>query len=156
MWTVQSVFLCALSLLGRSAQNFPPTQFIDKPPLGMSRLAVGYTIHQGADTHIVLVTSIAAFRDARDGTTPCSDAEAIREIAGVLAHEEWHVRHGVDEAGAYDAQLRALLLAGAPLDGGLYPKVEKSKAAVLAAARALRLWWLARLERSARRLPAQQ
>lgn len=135
MWTVESVFLCALSLLGRSAQNFPPTQFIEKPPLGVSRLAVGYTIHQGKDTHIVLVTSTAAFLDARQATTPCSDAEAIREIAGVLAHEEWHVRHGVDEAGAYDAQLRALLLAGAALDGGLYHKVEKSKQAVLAAAR---------------------
>jgi len=103
--------------------------------LGVSRLAAGYTIYDGKDTHIVLVTSTAAFVDARQATTPCSDAEAIREIAGVLVHEEWHVHHGVDEEGAYDAQLTALVFVGAPIDGGLYHKVKKSKEAALAAAK---------------------
>jgi hypothetical protein len=124
-----------LSLLGHSAQSFPPIQFVARPPLGVSRLAAGYTIHDGADTHIVLVTSTAAFLDARQASTPCSDAQAIREIAGVLAHEEWHVRHGVDEGGAYDAQLITLLRIGEPFDGALIHKVKKTKEAVLAAAR---------------------
>ena len=133
MWPAESVFLCALTLLGRSVHSFPPTQFIEKPPLGVSRSAAGYTIRDGADTHIVLITSTTAFLDARQATTPCSDTEAIREIAGVLAHEEWHVRHGVDEAGAYDAQLMALLSVGVDFGSGLYYKVRKSKEAALAA-----------------------
>jgi hypothetical protein len=124
-----------LSLLGHSAQSFPPTQFVERPPSGVSRLAAGYTIHDGENTHIVLVTSTAAFLDARQGNTPCSDVVAIREIAGVLAHEEWHVRHGVDEEGAYDAQLITLLRVGEPFDGALIHKVKKSKEAVLVAAR---------------------
>ena len=110
------------------------TQFIEKPPIGVSRLAAGYTIRDGADTHIVLVTSTSAFRDARQSTTPCSDTEAIREIAAVLVHEEWHVRHGIDEAGAYDAQLMALMSFGVDFGSGLYYKVKKSKEAALVAA----------------------
>jgi hypothetical protein len=50
-----------------------------------------------------------------------------------LAHEEWHVRHGADEAGAYDTQLMALLSVGVDFGSGLYYKVRKSKEAVLAA-----------------------
>jgi hypothetical protein len=34
-------------------------------------------------------------------------------IASVLVHEEWHLRHGSDEQGAYLAQLTALAAIGA-------------------------------------------
>jgi hypothetical protein len=38
----------------------------------------------------------------------CGDIQALKKIASVIVHEEWHVRHGRDEAEAYAAQLTAL------------------------------------------------
>jgi hypothetical protein len=35
-------------------------------------------------------------------------------VASVIVHEEWHLRHGRDERGAYVAQLTALAMLGAP------------------------------------------
>ncbi|HUK36869.1 MAG TPA: hypothetical protein VLV86_23300 [Vicinamibacterales bacterium] len=133
MWSAEAVFVCALSLLGRSATSFPPTQLVERPPADVSPLAAAYT-REGAPG-IVLITSTSAFMAARRAPTPCSDIDAIREIAGVLAHEEWHVHNGRDEAGAYDAQLITLLSVGEDQDGALYHKVMRSKLAVLAAAR---------------------
>ena len=134
MWSAEVVFVCALSLLGRSPQSFPPTQLVERAPAGVSPLAQAYVGREGG-THVVLITSTSAFIAARRSITHCSDLEALREIAGVLAHEEWHVRHGADEEGAYDAQLIALLFVGAAQDGALYHKVVQAKLAVLAAVR---------------------
>ena len=128
MWSAESVVVCALTLLGRSQAQFPPVQFVEKPPAYVSRQAQAY-IEEASD-HIVLVTSTWAFTNARRSNFPCSDAEAIREIAGILAHEEWHMHHGADEEGAYEAQLTALAFVGADPDGPLYHKVKKAKLAV--------------------------
>jgi hypothetical protein len=133
VWSVEAVFVCALGLLGRSEQTFPPVDFVSQVPPGVSRFAQGY-VH-APDAHIVLVTSSAAFADARRTVHPCTDVAAIREIASVLAHEEWHVRHGPDEEAAYDAQLTALLFVGAGQGSPLYDKVFRAKQAVVAAAR---------------------
>jgi hypothetical protein len=135
VWTAASVFVCALSLLGRRPQTFPPTELVETAPPGVSPLAAAYISREGGDARIVLITSTWAFMNARRSQSQCSDVDAIREIAGVLAHEEWHIRHGDNEEGAYDAQLTALLLVGTPLDGALFHKVKRSKDAVLAAAR---------------------
>jgi hypothetical protein len=134
VWTAESVFVCALALLGRSPQNFPPTQFVETAPSSVARTAAAYVSREG-DPFIVLITSTTAFVSARAARTPCSDLDAIREIAGVLAHEQWHIRHGADEEGAYDAQLAALLLLGVSQDSALYQRVKRSRDAVLAAAR---------------------
>ena len=40
MWTPQTVFVCALMLLGRTEQSFPAVQFIDKAPIGVSASAL--------------------------------------------------------------------------------------------------------------------
>jgi hypothetical protein len=101
----------------------------------VSPLAAAYVSRDSGAAHIVLITSTWAFMNARRSQSQCSDVDAIREIAGVLAHEEWHILHGDSEEGAYDAQLSALLLVGAPLDGALFHKVKRSKEAVLAAER---------------------
>jgi hypothetical protein len=108
-------------------------QFVEKVPAGVSRLAEGYVLD--AETRIVIVTSTSTFRKARQAIDPCGDVEALREIAGVLAHEEWHVRHGPDERGAYDAQLIALLYVGADQNGPLFHKVMRAKQAVSAASK---------------------
>ena len=133
MWSAESVFVCALALLGRSQAQFPPVQFVERAPAYVSRLAQAY-IEDGRN-HIVLITSTSAFKAARTSSTLCSDVDSIREIAGVLAHEEWHVHHGADEDGAYEAQLTALAFVGVDQDSPLYHKVKKAKLAVAEASK---------------------
>jgi len=131
VWTAEAVFVCALRLLGRSQQSFPPVQLVQSVPRSVSPLAQGYMLV--GQEGFVLVTSTSAFSQARRATNRCGNIEAIREIAGVLAHEEWHLRHGPDEPGAYDAQLTALLFVGADQNGELYHRVMQAKQTVNAA-----------------------
>ena len=99
MWSAETVFVCALTLLGRRAQTFPPVEFVDRAPFGVSASAQAY-VHV-PEGRIAVITSTEAFTNARRTQQPCTDFAALREIAGVLAHEEWHVRHGPDEESAY-------------------------------------------------------
>jgi hypothetical protein len=130
VWPATFVFACALDVLGRRAASVPPVQFVAQPPPGVSRFAQGYVRPDTGE--IVLITSTEAFTQARRDR--CEDLDAIREVASVLVHEEWHVRHGPDEAGAYDAQLMALFTMGANPDGRLFRKIQQAKLAVLATA----------------------
>jgi hypothetical protein len=129
VWSASTVFVCALTLLGRSEPHFPPVQFVDQVPVGISPLAEGYVL--AGDGRIVLVTSTSAFLRARWARDRCGAVDALREIAGVLAHEEWHLQHGPDEPGAYDAQLTALLYVGADQESALYHGVMRAKQAVI-------------------------
>jgi 8-hydroxy-5-deazaflavin:NADPH oxidoreductase len=130
VWSAEAVFLCALHLLGRSEQSFPPVRFVETVPAGVSPSAQAFV--QPPDTHIVLVTSSWAFVSAQGTKERCGDLQAIREIAGVLVHEECHVRHGADEERAYNAQLMALLFVGVRPDSPLYGRVMRAKQAVVA------------------------
>ena len=123
MWSAQSVFVCALMLLGRTERSFPPVQFVEKAPIGVSPAAEAYVLTD--EKRIVLITSAWAFRAARQAQYECGRVEALHQIAGVLAHEEWHVRYGLDEEGAYDAQLTALTSVGA--SPTLYNSVMRAK-----------------------------
>jgi len=131
VFTATFVFACALDVLGRGAATFPPVRFIAHPPPGVSRLAQGYALPDTGE--IVLITSTEAFTQAQK--SGCKDPDAVREVASVIAHEEWHLRHGPDEGGAYDAQLMALLIAGENMDGPLFHKIKQAKLAVLASAK---------------------
>ena len=111
MWSAETVFVCALALLGRTPQSFPAVEFIEKVPVSVSPSAEAYVLAE--EKRVVLITSTWAFRVAEHAQNQCGQIDAIRQIAGVLAHEEWHVRHGPDEEGAYDAQLTALTSVGA-------------------------------------------
>ncbi len=133
MLSAATVFVCALELLGRSPASFPPVEFVDHPPVGVSRLAEAYVL--GEEGRIVLITSTEAFQRARRATPRCTDLEAIQEIAGVLAHEEFHLRHGPDEEAAYDAQMTTLLAIGVSDNSPLVHKVKRAKLAVVAAAK---------------------
>ena len=133
MWSAATVFVCAVGLLGRSATSFPPVQFVEKAPPGVSPQAAGYVL--AGESRIVLITSTDAFTRARQSRDRCSNPDALREVAGVLAHEEWHISHGPDEEGAYDAQLIALLTAGAHDDGALFHKIKQAKLTVVAASK---------------------
>jgi hypothetical protein len=84
---------------------------------------------------VVLVTSASAFTRARRTKDQCGDLDATREIAGVLAHEEWHLLHGPDEQGAYHAELIALIYLGAGPGTLLYQQVVRSMQVVIAASK---------------------
>jgi hypothetical protein len=60
------------------------------------------------DRRIHLLTTSRAFQRAMRAADRCGDPQALKKIASVVVHEEWHVRNGPDEAGAYEAQLTIL------------------------------------------------
>ena len=133
MWTAETVLVCALTLLHRSAESFPPIELVTARPADVSGDADGYVRPGDARIYVIAVTP--TFTRARSAAYRCGDLHAIRKIASVIIHEEWHVRHGSDETGAYQAQLTTL----ASLDAGpghpLYTEVRRSMRTVMRARR---------------------
>ena len=78
---------------------------------------------------IYLITSTQIFLHAQRAS-PTTD-EPLIKLASILVHEEWHIRNGPDEAGAYEAQLRTLFKLGAMPGGRLYRSVQASMTTVL-------------------------
>lgn len=125
MWTAEAVLVCALTLLTRGSGSFPPIVLVASRPPGVSPRAEAFA--RPGDRTIYLLTSTAAFRDARRARySSCGDTENIRKIASVLVHEEWHVAHGADEEHAYAAQLTALSAMGAGPGTPVYSQVRRS------------------------------
>jgi hypothetical protein len=129
MWTPETVLVCALTLLHRSVASFPPIELVDSRPPYVSANADAYVPVDHA--RIYLITASPAFTRARRAVYRCGDLNAIRKIASVLIHEEWHVRHGSDEAGAYAAQLSTLISLDAGPGHPLYHEVTRSRQAAL-------------------------
>jgi len=129
MWTAEVVLVCALSLLHRSADSFPPIELVSARPPYVSAHAEGYVLQGHARIH--LVTASSAFARARRALYKCGDVNAIRKIASMLVHEEWHVRHGSDEADAYLAQLTTLASLNAGPGTPLFTDVSRSMQAEL-------------------------
>ena len=110
MWSAAAVLACALSLLGRSERHFHPIKMVEVAPHGVSRNAEGFvTRDPGA---INLLTSSAVFREVTASRSNCAPRDAVAKIASIIVHEEWHLRNGPDERGAYQAQLTALAALG--------------------------------------------
>ena len=126
MWSAAAVLRCALSMLGRGASTLPPIVFLEVPPPHASPNVEAF-VGESDDT-IYLITSAPAFQAARRSHHVCGDPPALKKLASIIVHEEWHVRHGSDERGAYDAQLMALR---APLrvdpDSSLFLSVRRSR-----------------------------
>jgi hypothetical protein len=118
------VLVCALTLLHRSVESFPPIEFVDVRPPYVSANADAYV--PLGQARIYLITTSPAFSRARRAVYKCGDLNALRKIASVLVHEEWHVRHGSDEAGAYAAQLSTLTSLAAGPGNPVYYEVTKS------------------------------
>ena len=129
MWTADTVLVCALALLPRQADGFPLIVLLDSRPADVSVNAEGF-VRRG-DPHIYLLTDSPSFQRARRANDRCGELQALRKIASVVVHEEWHVRHPGDERGAYDAQLMALLAAGAAPGNPLLWEVRSSMRAAL-------------------------
>lgn len=124
MWTAETVLLCALTLLHRSVESFPPIELVAVRPSFIGANVEAYVLD--GEPRIYLITGGVAFARARRSVHRCGDLQAIRKIASVLIHEEWHVRNGADEGGAYAAQLAALLYLDAGPGNPLYVEVTRS------------------------------
>jgi hypothetical protein len=119
-----AVLACALDLLGASGRNLPPITILARPPAGVSSNANGYV--RVGEPVIYLVKSSEAFRDA-----DCDRPRSLIHLASVIVHEAWHVRHGGDERGAYEAQLGAVLRLGLTPTSPVYIGVYRSMRAIL-------------------------
>src|SRR5687768_5350516 len=100
------VLVCILDLIGRSADQLPPIRILDTRPLSVSANADAFVnIREGV---IYLIASAPAFREALSAQSrggECHAREALQMLASIIVHEEWHLKHGADERGAYSAQL---------------------------------------------------
>jgi len=129
MSSAAAIIACALSLLGRSERTMPPITPVEAPPKHASIQADAFV--SLPDPHIYVITSSPTFRDAMASRSSCSESATMKKLASVLAHEEWHIRNGADESGAYYAQLTTLLRLGVPPDNNVYRSVQRSMQAVL-------------------------
>jgi hypothetical protein len=129
MGTAASVLACALSVLGRSQASMPPIELIDVTPPGVSAAAEAF-VRRDLGT-IYVITSSAVFREAAAVGRECRETHVTRKLASILAHEEWHVRHGADEKSAYEHQLITLIRLGVSPGTGLYRSVQLAMLKVL-------------------------
>lgn len=129
MSSAAAIVACALAILGESERTMPRIALVDVPPIGTSAQVEAFV--RQSDRTIYLVTSSQVFRDAMSTREECGDRLSVRKLASILAHEEWHIKHGPDEKGAYQAQLTTLIRIGVQPGSGLYASVVKSMQAVL-------------------------
>ena len=127
MWTAETVLVCALALLPRSVGSFPPIVLAPTRPPFASATADGWVIT--GDQRIYLLTSSPAFRLAMSAQDRCGELTALKRIASVIVHEEWHVRNSPGEEGAYVAQLTALTAMHSGPGTPLYTEVWRARRA---------------------------
>jgi hypothetical protein len=134
-----AVVVCALELLGRSASQAPPIRVLERPPHMVSANADAFV--DEAQGIVYLIASAPAFRQAQKaqaaavGVGGCGSRRALAVIAAIIAHEEWHLRHGRDEKGAYEAQISTLTRLGLGPDTHATHSVKRAMQTVLAAQR---------------------
>lgn len=133
MWSTATVLGCALSLLARGETSLPPISLIEQRPADVSAQAEAFV--RAGDHTIFLLTASRVFKQAQRASLPCGEVNALKKLASVIIHEEWHVRHGRGEADAYVAQLRALVTLNAGPGNPMYEEVFRAMRAVLARTR---------------------
>jgi hypothetical protein len=141
MTSAASVLVCALSLLGRSVDSFPPIRLLDVRPPHASADAEAFV--DPADPTIYVMTTSNVFIAAQ-AVPQCGDVQPMRKLASILIHEEWHVRHGSNESGAYAAQLTALSMLGEQQDSRLYFGVRRAMAVAISRQRTTQASLMAR------------
>lgn len=125
------VIACALSLIHRPPATMAHIELVERRPAGVSLQAEAYILPE--NDVIYLLTSTVALREARRAVPACSNREPLVKLASILAHELWHLRHGPDEQGAYQAQLTTLIWLGMAGHSPVYNEVLRSMRQVLRA-----------------------
>jgi hypothetical protein len=93
-------------LLGWSGNDVPPIMMVSQRPSDGSATAeawVRFDLGGHAMPVIYVRTDTDVYLEASK-----ADYQGLVRLAGVLAHERWHLRHGRDEVGAYTAQLSVM------------------------------------------------
>lgn len=132
MSTAALVLVCALDVLGRTAQSLPPIRIIEQRPPQASANAEAFVWRGDGTIHLIATAPafVAAHRSA--AVVPrCRNREAFAVLASIIVHEESHVRHGPEEARAYHAQLTALRSMGYGPGSGPFSRVWQSMVAVI-------------------------
>jgi hypothetical protein len=124
MWSAAAVLVCALDLMGRSARSLPPIELLASAPPEATLHVEGF-VRPESNT-IYLITSSDVFRTAQRSPHRCGARQALKKLASIIVHEEWHVRHGADEEGAYAAQLTELARLGVTPGSALYHSVTRA------------------------------
>jgi hypothetical protein len=70
-------------------------------------------------------------REATGERGACGYPQAVKKLASILVHEEWHLKHPGDERGAYQRQLIALMELGVQPGTSVYRDVQLSMVRVL-------------------------
>jgi hypothetical protein len=106
----------ALNLLYWPPDEIPNIVVVDQRPPAVSALAEGWVVRNSdgsARPTIYIAGWSKPYRDALANPLASRSHSVIR-LAGVLAHERAHLRHGPDEESAYAAQLTTLVILQAP------------------------------------------
>jgi hypothetical protein len=101
-----TVIADAIMMLGWYGDDVPSIVVVDrKPPEATATVEawVRFSENGRAMPVIYVRTDTDLYRDAVQGRH-----QALVRLAGILAHERWHIQHGRDEVGAYTAQLAAM------------------------------------------------
>ena len=111
-------------MLGRSEHRFHPINLIEVAPPGASRNVEAFVTRNPDTIHIL--TSSVAFQEVARWRSGCAPRASVAKVASLLVHEEWHLRNGPDERGAYSAQLTALAAMGFDEQTSVYGGVKRS------------------------------
>jgi hypothetical protein len=127
MFSAASALVCALAMLNRSEASMPPITILDTAPPFVSVGTEAFVRHGT----IYVIGSSVVVRDAAGSRGRCGDTSAVKKLASILVHEEWHVTHPGDEQGAYYRQLIALQQLGVVPGSGVYRDVQLSMQKVM-------------------------
>jgi len=97
----------ALVLLGWPKDEIPDIEVVATRPPDASPTAEAW-VWCNEDGSAPPVIYVAANTDMYADALQ-ENRQALVKLAGILAHERWHLRHGPDEVGAYEAQLGAMV-----------------------------------------------
>ena len=101
--TLSEPVATALRLLGWSGEDVPRIELVAVRPQDASQHAEAWVrfAPDGVAAPVIYVrTDTSVYRAAAR-----KNYQALVRLAGILAHERWHLRYGRDDVGAYEAQL---------------------------------------------------
>ena len=124
MFSAASALVCALAMLNRSEASMPPIEILDTAPAYVSVGTEAFVRHSTGTIYVI--GSAAVVRDASGERGRCGDPLAVKKLASILIHEEWHLKHPGDESAAYYRQLIALQQLGVNPGTSLYRDVQLS------------------------------
>jgi hypothetical protein len=100
----------ALRLVGQPSYAGLPLVLISELPRAVSSGAEAWTVfdEQGKGDRIFVYTRSRTFQCA--SASRRDQEQCLLKLASVIVHEAWHLRNGLDDVGAYEAQLTFLHL----------------------------------------------